>query len=70
MTRVKGPREIRRRGGNDCRFRRERGRVTTIYKILTIAGWAWAVVVAVFLIVKLRRRQEVRGFEVMDRHEE
>jgi hypothetical protein len=43
--------------------------VTTIYKILTIAGWAWAVVVAGFLIIKLRRRQEVRGFEVMDRHE-
>lgn len=44
--------------------------MTTIYKILTIAGWAWAVVVAVFLIVKLRRRQEACGFEVMDRHEE
>lgn len=42
----------------------------TIYEILVAAGWIWAVLLAIFLIIKLPRRQDVRGFEVMDRHEE
>jgi hypothetical protein len=45
--------------------------VTRIYEILVIAGWIWAVLFAIFLIIMLyRRRQDARrGFEVTERHE-
>ena len=44
--------------------------MTKIYEILVTAGWIWAALLGIFLIIKLSRRQDVGGFEVMDRHEE
>ena len=40
--------------------------MTYMYKILAIAGWAWLVVVAVFLVVRLMIvRRRTRGFDVI-----
>jgi hypothetical protein len=43
--------------------------VKRIYEILIYAGWIWAAAVGLFLIIKLHRRQDARGFEIMERHE-
>jgi hypothetical protein len=40
-----------------------------VYTILSVAGWAWCVVVLVCLVVSLRRKKQ-HGFEVVEQHEE
>ena len=40
--------------------------MTHMYKILAIAGWAWLVVVAVFMVIRLTIvRRKTRGFNVI-----
>ena len=42
--------------------------MTRMYFILSVAGWAWFGVVAMFLVVRLtfaRKTTEPRGFDVM-----
>jgi hypothetical protein len=43
--------------------------MSRLYYILSVAGWAWLFVVAVFLVVRLLiapKRREPRGFDVIE----
>ena len=40
-----------------------------VYAIFAIVGWAWAVIVAMYLAIFRPRRDGPRGFEVMDGNE-
>ena len=43
--------------------------MSRLYYILSVAGWAWLFVVAMFLVVRLLiapKRREPRGFDVME----
>ena len=40
--------------------------MTHMYRILAIAGWAWLVLVAVFMVIRLTVvRRKTRGFDVV-----
>ena len=40
--------------------------MTHMYRILAIAGWAWLVLVAVFIVIRLTIvRRKTRGFDVV-----
>ena len=42
--------------------------MSRLYVILSVAGWAWLVIVAIFLVVRLTlvRKTPPRGFDVID----
>jgi hypothetical protein len=42
--------------------------MSRLYVILSVAGWAWLVIVSIFLIVRLTlvRKTPPRGFDVVD----
>jgi hypothetical protein len=42
--------------------------MTRVYIIFCIVGWAWALVVGIFLLIKLRKREQ-RGFDIVDTDE-
>jgi hypothetical protein len=44
--------------------------MTRLYGILTVVGWTWTLVVAVFIAIRSRSARAPRGFAVMDRRDE